>query len=86
MRGFETSGLAQRLLSTFGVISSFFKPGRQLLTAKKYREIMRRRFTGWFVVVHSPIAPRKLYKTLNKSGTSNSSRKSEEGAVGIRGI
>jgi putative transposase len=55
MRGFKTSGHAQRFLSTFSVISSFFKPGRHLLAAKNYREIMRRRFADWFVVVHSPI-------------------------------
>ena len=52
MRGFKTSGHAQ----TFNVISSFFKPGRHLLAAKNYREIMRRRFAGRFVVVHSPMA------------------------------
>ena len=56
MRGFKTSGHAQRLLSTFSVISSFFKPGRYLLAAKNYREIMRRRCASWLVVVHSPIA------------------------------
>jgi len=56
MGGLKISGHAQRFLSTFSIISSFFKPGRHLLPAKNYREIMRRRFAGWFVVVHSPIA------------------------------
>jgi hypothetical protein len=29
------------------VIASFFRPGRHLLAAVNYREIMRRRFTQW---------------------------------------
>jgi hypothetical protein len=29
------------------VIASFFRPGRHLLAATNYREIMRRRFTQW---------------------------------------
>ena len=51
MRGFKSPGHAQRFLSTFGVIASFFRSGRHLLTAKNYREIMRRRFTGWREIV-----------------------------------
>ena len=47
MRGFKSAGQAQRCLSTFGVMASFFRPGRHLLTARDYREIMRRRFTQW---------------------------------------
>jgi len=47
MRGFESAGQAQIFLSTFGVIASFFRPGRHLLTPRHYREIMRRRFTQW---------------------------------------
>jgi putative transposase len=47
MHGFKSAGHAQRFLSTFGVIASFFRPGRHLLTARNYREIMRRRFTQW---------------------------------------
>ena len=45
MRGFKSPGHAQRFLSIFGVVASFFRPGRHLLAAKNYREIMRRRFT-----------------------------------------
>jgi len=30
MRGFNSSGQAQRFLATFGVITSFFRPGRHL--------------------------------------------------------
>ena len=46
-RGFKSRGHAQRFLSTFGVIASFFRPGRHLLAVRNYREIMRRRFTQW---------------------------------------
>ena len=47
MRGFKSAGQAQRFLSSFGVIASFFRPGRHLLTARHYREIIRHRFTQW---------------------------------------
>jgi putative transposase len=47
MRGFKSAGHAQRFLATFGVIASFFRPGRHLLAAENYREIMRRRFVKW---------------------------------------
>ena len=47
MRGFKSAGQAQRFLSAFGVIASLFRPARHLLTARHYREIMRRRFTQW---------------------------------------
>ena len=47
MRGFKSPGHAQRFLSVFGIIASFFRPGRHLLVAENYREIMRRRFTQW---------------------------------------
>jgi putative transposase len=47
MRGFKSPGHAQPFLSVFGVIGSFFRPGRHLLAAVNYREIMRRRFTQW---------------------------------------
>jgi putative transposase len=52
MRGFKSPGHAQRFLSVFGVIGSFFRPGRHLLAAVNYREIMRRRFTQWREVIH----------------------------------
>jgi putative transposase len=47
MRGFKSPGHAQRFLSVFGVIASFFRPGRHLLAAVNYRELMRRRFVQW---------------------------------------
>jgi putative transposase len=51
MRGFKSSRHAQRFLAVFGVIASFFRPGRHLLAAVSYREIMCRRFTQWREVV-----------------------------------
>jgi putative transposase len=53
MRGFESAWHAQRFLATFGVIASFFRPGRHLLAARGYREVMRRRFTQWSEVIHA---------------------------------
>jgi putative transposase len=47
MRGFNSVGHAQRFLAAFGVIASLFPPGRHLLAARNYREIMLRRFTEW---------------------------------------
>jgi putative transposase len=47
MRGFKSPGHAQRFLSTFGVIASFFPLARHLLAVRNYREIMRHRFTQW---------------------------------------
>lgn len=53
MRGFKSNGHAQRFLSTFGTIASFFRSGRHLLATKNYREIMRRRFASWTEVIDS---------------------------------
>ena len=50
MRGFKSAGHAQRFLSTFSAIASFFRPGRHLFRAVNYREIMRRRFAQWFQI------------------------------------
>ena len=47
MRGFKSLGHAQRFLSVFGVIGSFFRPGRHLLAAVNYREIIGRGFSQW---------------------------------------
>jgi putative transposase len=56
MRGFKSAGHAQWFLATFGAIASFFRPGRHLLAARNYREVMRRRFTQWSVVIHPSFA------------------------------
>ncbi|PRC93894.1 IS6 family transposase [Solimicrobium silvestre] len=53
MRRFKSPGHAQRFLATYGVIASFFRPGRHLLSAKNYREIMHRRFAEWSEIVDS---------------------------------
>ena len=47
MRGFKSVGHAQRFLATFGVIASFFRPGRHLLAEENDREIMSRKFVQW---------------------------------------
>jgi putative transposase len=52
MRGFKSAGHAQRFLATFGVIATFFRPGRHLLGARNYREVMRRRFRQWGDVIN----------------------------------
>lgn len=36
-----------RFLSACGIISSHFRPGRHLYTARGYREVMKLRFTAW---------------------------------------
>jgi putative transposase len=47
MRGFKSSGHAQRFLSTFGVITSHFRVGRHLYGASGYRSVMKLRFAVW---------------------------------------
>jgi len=44
MRRFKSSGQAQRFLSAFGIISSHFRRGRHLYSARGYREVMKLRF------------------------------------------
>jgi len=56
MRRFKSSGHAQRFLSAFGIITSYFRPGRHLCTARVYREMMTRRFADWEQVVRAPEA------------------------------
>jgi hypothetical protein len=40
MGRFKSSGHAQRFLSAFGIISSYFRVGRHLYTARAYKELM----------------------------------------------
>ena len=47
MRGFKSSGHAQRFLSAFGVITSHFRVGRHLYGASAYRAVMKLRFADW---------------------------------------
>jgi transposase len=41
---------------TYGVIASFFRPGRHLLAARNYREVMCRRFRQWSEVINPAFA------------------------------
>jgi putative transposase len=56
MRRFKSAGHAQRFLSVFGIIMSYFRPGRHLCAAGVYREIMKRRFAAWAQVVGAQAA------------------------------
>ncbi len=47
MRRFKSAGHAQRFLSVFGIITSFFRVGRHLYRASGYREVMKSRFAVW---------------------------------------
>jgi hypothetical protein len=47
MRRFKSAGNAQRFLSAFGIISQHFRPRRDLLKAKSYREEIDLRFVTW---------------------------------------
>jgi len=47
MRRFKSAGHAQRFLSVFGIITSFFRVGRHLYKASGYRYVMKSRFAVW---------------------------------------
>jgi len=47
MKGFRSTGAAQRFLSAFSGISPHFRPRRHLMTAPGYRAEMTIRFTIW---------------------------------------
>lgn len=47
MRRFKSPGYAQRFLSVFGVISSYFRPKRHQLGAQHHRDEMKLRFATW---------------------------------------
>jgi putative transposase len=47
MKGFRSTGAAQRFLSAFSGISPHFRPHRHLMTAPNYRAEMTVRFTIW---------------------------------------
>jgi putative transposase len=47
MRRFKSSRHEQRFLSVFGIISSHFRVGRHLHTARGYKEVMISRFALW---------------------------------------
>jgi putative transposase len=47
MKGFRSTGGAQRFLSAFSGISPHFRPRRHLMTAPEHRLEMTVRFTIW---------------------------------------
>ncbi len=47
MRKFKSAGQAQRFLSAFSLILSYFRPRRHLLRAEQYREEMKSKFATW---------------------------------------
>src|SRR5262245_605842 len=51
MRRFKSASQAQRFLSAFGIISSHFRVGRHLFTARSYRAVMKTRFAVWEEVI-----------------------------------
>jgi len=56
MRRFKSGRHAQRFLSAFGIIMSYFRPGRHLYTAGGYKEVISSRFATWEEVTraHAP--------------------------------
>ena len=47
MRGFKSTGQAQRFLPIFGMVADLFGIGRHLLSARSYRAALGRRFVEW---------------------------------------
>ncbi len=47
MRRFKSAGQAQQFLSAQGLIYSFFHPGRHLMQAGYYRQLLGRQFAAW---------------------------------------
>jgi putative transposase len=47
MRRFKSAGHAQRFLSAFGIITSYFRVGRHLYRASAYRAVMKSKFAMW---------------------------------------
>ncbi|WSJ93119.1 hypothetical protein OG395_07755 [Streptomyces sp. NBC_01320] len=47
MKGFRSTGGAQRFLSAFSGISPHFRPRRHLMSAPGYRAEMTIRFASW---------------------------------------
>ena len=59
MRWIKSPGQAQRFLSAFGVIGSYFRPRRHLLSAGEYRRVMADQFAVWHEATVSAVAARK---------------------------
>ncbi|WP_331449511.1 IS6 family transposase [Streptomyces prasinus] len=57
MKGFRSTGRAQRFLAAFSSISPHFRPRRHLLTAAGYRTEMTTRFDVWSQITGSTGSP-----------------------------
>ncbi|MER5228332.1 DDE-type integrase/transposase/recombinase, partial [Streptomyces flaveus] len=56
MKGFRSTGTAQRFLSAFSGISPHFRPRRHLMTAPGHRAEMAIRFATWDQATGRPAA------------------------------
>jgi putative transposase len=56
MQRFKSPGHAQRFLSAYGPIASYFRPRRHLLAAPAYREKMRQHFQMWREITGTDMA------------------------------
>jgi putative transposase len=54
MRRFKSPGHAQRFLAAHGPIADHFRPRRQRLTARDYRQTSAERFASWRAVTGTP--------------------------------
>jgi putative transposase len=57
MKGFRSSGGAQKFLSAFSQIPPHFRPRRHLLTATEYRTEMHHRFETWNQITSTTATP-----------------------------
>ncbi|WP_326769893.1 transposase [Streptomyces sp. NBC_01591] len=57
MKGFRSTGGAQRFLSAFSGISPHFRPRRHLMTATEYRTEMTTRFAIWDEITGATYQP-----------------------------
>jgi putative transposase len=56
MGRFKSPGHAQRFLSTYGPITSHFRPRRHLFSAPEYRQQMTQRFQTWREITGTAMA------------------------------
>jgi len=72
MGRFKSSGHAQRFLSVFGIISSHFRVGRHLFTARGYKELMMSRFALWDEAVYYWIVKSTKWQEVNSVNSKRS--------------
>jgi putative transposase len=56
MPRFKSPGQAQRFLSAYGPIASYFRPRRRRLSAAAYRQEMTQRFQTWREITGTTMA------------------------------